>query len=436
MSELIQLIGLRVVQCKAAFLFIMNSFTMNEDILTNFNDFISFNYLNSYLNSSAHTSNFDDYLFRVRKGLITIDYDKAMEFISGKTNDISYSAIYQLSQCIIKQEHTGRFKRKTWGVEFKGKPAIDAGGVTNQTISMATSSFLYPMTEICVVFPNKTESKPGQEHLTNILVIPYPSKNDESTQNILYAFGQVLGSIIRGGINQDIPFPLFVWDYLIGKPITAKDIYENDKLLEDEIKNLKNGNIKDHEWVYRDWNNIQQKINEFPEKQYVTKELSEVYERIVLNTRIKSLESRLIHIRKGLWNNIDIDDNICSHLNGSLIRFLTNGNSKFDCKGIIKKVVCKNGTTQLKNNLKTILDEFDVPTMKCFLRFVTNNEKPPNFAIVPGFCIYVNFHSDISKLPVAHTCFNTIDVPSYPSIEIMKEKLKTAIFGCFGLDIV
>lgn len=32
-----------------------------------------------------------------------------------------------------------------------------------------------------------------------------------------------------------------------------------------------------------------------------------------------------------------------------------------------------------------------------------------------------------SRLPSAHTCFNQLDLPEYPSEEILREKLLTAI---------
>lgn len=34
---------------------------------------------------------------------------------------------------------------------------------------------------------------------------------------------------------------------------------------------------------------------------------------------------------------------------------------------------------------------------------------------------------DTSRLPVGHTCFNSLDLPEYASKEIMKEKLLFAI---------
>jgi len=39
-----------------------------------------------------------------------------------------------------------------------------------------------------------------------------------------------------------------------------------------------------------------------------------------------------------------------------------------------------------------------------------------------------------SYYPVAHTCFFSLEVPAYSSLEIMKEKLRYAIFNCEAID--
>ena len=40
------------------------------------------------------------------------------------------------------------------------------------------------------------------------------------------------------------------------------------------------------------------------------------------------------------------------------------------------------------------------------------------------------------KLPIAHTCFNTLDLPDYDSIDVLRDKLLFAISECnegFGI---
>lgn len=50
----------------------------------------------------------------------------------------------------------------------------------------------------------------------------------------------------------------------------------------------------------------------------------------------------------------------------------------------------------------------------------------------PDLCLHspyliVERRADTALLPVAHTCFRTLDVPDYPSKTVLREKLVTAI---------
>ena len=37
------------------------------------------------------------------------------------------------------------------------------------------------------------------------------------------------------------------------------------------------------------------------------------------------------------------------------------------------------------------------------------------------------FEGNFDRLPIAHTCFNKLDLPEYPNKEILKERLDRAI---------
>ena len=76
------------------------------------------------------------------------------------------------------------------------------------------------------------------------------------------------------------------------------------------------------------------------------------------------------------------------------------------------------------------------------LQFVTGSSKVPlgGFSHLMGnngimlFTIQKLPRSE--KLPIAHTCFNTLDLPDYSSIDILRDKLLLAISECnegFGI---
>ena len=48
-------------------------------------------------------------------------------------------------------------------------------------------------------------------------------------------------------------------------------------------------------------------------------------------------------------------------------------------------------------------------------------------ALCPPWSIEVGLHRDASKLPTAWTCFNTLQMPRYPSKELLEERLFCAL---------
>ena len=82
-----------------------------------------------------------------------------------------------------------------------------------------------------------------------------------------------------------------------------------------------------------------------------------------------------------------------------------------------------------------------------FLQFVTGSSKVPleGFKALPGmggvqkFQIHKSF-TETNRLPTAHTCMNQLDLPEYPSEEILKRmcaflKQNKTIY-CFILTII
>jgi E3 ubiquitin-protein ligase HUWE1 len=84
----------------------------------------------------------------------------------------------------------------------------------------------------------------------------------------------------------------------------------------------------------------------------------------------------------------------------------------------------------------SVLRKFSNEEKALFVQFVTGTSKVPldGFQSLQGsegvqmFGIHKAY--DPKLLPTAHTCFNQLDLPEYPSEEIMRDKLVLAIREC------
>jgi E3 ubiquitin-protein ligase HERC2 len=85
----------------------------------------------------------------------------------------------------------------------------------------------------------------------------------------------------------------------------------------------------------------------------------------------------------------------------------------------------------------TAMDEFNNEERSAFIKFTWGRSRLPLNAA--GFTQRFKLQSfDKSPadnyLPVAHTCFFSLELPRYTTLEIMKEKLRYAIFNCQAID--
>lgn len=74
--------------------------------------------------------------------------------------------------------------------------------------------------------------------------------------------------------------------------------------------------------------------------------------------------------------------------------------------------------------------EFTNKELQLLIKFITGSSR-----LGPNRQIYVSPESeDDSKYPIGHTCGESVDVPNYSTLEIMKERFRTAILTCGEID--
>lgn len=84
-----------------------------------------------------------------------------------------------------------------------------------------------------------------------------------------------------------------------------------------------------------------------------------------------------------------------------------------------------------------VLESFDQPMRKAFLKFVTSSPNPPLLGfsqLNPLFAIR-KAGEDKSRLPTASTCVNLLKLPDYADEQTCREKLKYAIQSEAGFDL-
>ena len=83
------------------------------------------------------------------------------------------------------------------------------------------------------------------------------------------------------------------------------------------------------------------------------------------------------------------------------------------------------------------IQEFTNEERSALIRFTWGRSRLPltaaGFSQKFKILSFTRYPSD-AYFPVAHTCFFSLELPAYSSLEIMKEKLRYAMFNCEAID--
>ena len=83
-----------------------------------------------------------------------------------------------------------------------------------------------------------------------------------------------------------------------------------------------------------------------------------------------------------------------------------------------------------------VFHELEEEDKRKFLLFLTGSDRVPMFGFMSSKKLTIQKTGDPNYLPVAHTCFNLLDLPEYATKEKLKYKLLQAIQGTQGFGLV
>eukprot|EP00697_Spironema_sp_BW2_P002423 gnl/Spiro4/13235_TR7022_c0_g1_i1.p1 gnl/Spiro4/13235_TR7022_c0_g1~~gnl/Spiro4/13235_TR7022_c0_g1_i1.p1 ORF type:complete len:1217 (+),score=232.49 gnl/Spiro4/13235_TR7022_c0_g1_i1:99-3749(+) len=113
-------------------------------------------------------------------------------------------------------------------------------------------------------------------------------------------------------------------------------------------------------------------------------------------------------------------------LDVSDLELLLCGQQRIDAEAIISNLMFpENEARPITSWLSSFIREADQERLRCFLFFVTANFKVPFGGWPRKFQINITPESQL--LPIAHTCFWTVDLPAYSSRTILDNKLVMAL---------
>ena len=120
------------------------------------------------------------------------------------------------------------------------------------------------------------------------------------------------------------------------------------------------------------------------------------------------------------------------------------GVTDIDVEDFIENTVFETPLSQYSPIVKmffNVIRSWDNEKLSKLLYFMTGSPKVPangfkEFVQITGFPLKIEAGGDENALPQAHTCFNTIDLPSYRSEKELNDKLLYAIQECNTFELL
>uniref|UniRef100_A0A7N6ATJ0 HECT domain-containing protein n=1 Tax=Anabas testudineus TaxID=64144 RepID=A0A7N6ATJ0_ANATE len=315
--------------------------------------------------------------------------------------------------------------KKPLKVIFDGEEAVDAGGVTKEFFLLLLKELMDP---VYGMFTHYNES--------NLL---WFSDKCFVEQNWFHLIGIICGLAIYNSTVVDLHFPLVLYKKLLGVSPTLEDFKElspteascdlkcvvlivfpcqitRENYGMTEVKEL----IPGGESISVDKNNR----NEFVEAylRYVFSDsVSEQY---------SAFSSGFLKVCGG---------EILSLFQPSELMAMVVGNNNYNWEEMEKNAVYKGEYTATHPTVRLfweVFHEFPLEKKKQFLLFLTGSDRIPIHGMESMRIIIQSTTAEEHYLPVAHTCYNLLDMPRYQTKDILRRRLTQAVEQYEGFSLV
>lgn len=280
--------------------------------------------------------------------------------------------------------------------------------------------------------------------------IPNPRCTSEIYMAMYQFVGRLMGVAIRSGNSLDLDLPSIVYKPLVDQQLELGDLQAIDELcvknvnalLNDSDLEQKGVNAENFEdiygldFTYPSCDGTLIELKEDGANSPVTWSNRHEYARLVFDFRLHELAAPVKAMRQGLSS--VIPSRFLSLLTFKELELEVCGQPEIDIE-LLKANTTYTGCSMTDPHIKyfwAVLEKFSQLERAQFLRFSWGRSRLPPPSKFKDKLRIESAQHDISHLPIAHTCFFSIELPRYTSEEMMRQKLTTAITFCSSIELV
>ncbi|KAF5286890.1 hypothetical protein FQA39_LY00423 [Lamprigera yunnana] len=322
--------------------------------------------------------------------------------------------------------------KKPLKIKFYGEEAEDAGGVRKEFFMLLLREILDP----------KYGMFKEYEETRTIWFTENPFED-----RVMYLLiGLICGLAIYNFTIIDLPFPLTLYKKLLKEPVTLNDLKDLSPTMANSLKSLLDYNEPDftdvfginfeisreifgeHIVVPLKPNGDKISVTQENKKEYVDLYVDFIFNKAV-NDQYESFHMGFMKVCGG---------RVLQLFHSHELMAVVVGNENYDWHALEESADYKNGYTSSDQTIRwfwEVIHEMSISDKKKFLLFLTGCDRIP-IQGMKAIQIIVQPTTDDKYLPVAHTCFNLLDLPRYQTKEKLRYKLLQAIQQTQGFSLV
>eukprot|EP00742_Colponemidia_sp_Colp-10_P007630 GILJ01008224.1.p1 GENE.GILJ01008224.1~~GILJ01008224.1.p1 ORF type:complete len:2318 (+),score=345.48 GILJ01008224.1:234-6956(+) len=378
---------------------------------------------------------------------IQLDRVKASRLLLKGTPDTEFNkslfaqAYHQLTK--IDPERL-RQSSRAWKAEFRGEGGEDAGGLFRESITHVCSELQSPVLPLLIPCQNQ-QNDMGSNREKWII---NPACTSAMHMGMYQFLGKLMGIAIRSGNIMNLDLPSIVWKHMVKSPIDRADIEAVDRMCIQALDFIrdseKQGVTADmFEDIFQESfvtnSSDGSEIELIPNGKHVAVTYANrmEYVRLVERYRFNEGKRQVEAIVKGMGTIVPI--HLLAVFTWQELQLRICGKMDVDVTLLKRKTVYE-GWLETDTTIDLfwkVLESFTPEERSLYLRFVWGRARLPisdvEFSKQHKIQRYECSSPD-DYLPIAHTCFFSIELPRYSTFDILKNKLLFAITHCQAID--
>nr|XP_032520577.1 E3 ubiquitin-protein ligase SMURF2 [Danaus plexippus plexippus] len=339
----------------------------------------------------------------------------------------------------------GKELRKRLLVKFRGEEGLDYGGVAREWLHLLGRELFNPHYGL-FQYANAGDDRYA-------LQINADSGVNPEHLSYFHFAGRILGVALFHGHQLDAAFTAPFYKQLLGRPITLRDIRDVDPelhrslswMLENSIAGVIDTTFSVESSSFGAVRSVE--LRPGGTNEAVTDSNKRDYVRLYVAHRFtRGAERQWLALQRGLAD--IIPPQLLQPLSPRDLQPLLAGRADLDPVDWKRHTRLKhvNPDAPIVGWFWEIVEEFDAEMRARLLQFVTGSRRVPlaGFRALQGstgaaaprlFTLHLVADASPDSLPKAHTCFNRLDLPPYPTKEKLHDKLKQAVLETAGFAV-